>query len=75
MGLSVATLRRRLSGEGFTFRALREEVLNETARRLLSGGKSVSDVAEALGFSDARAFNRAFKDWNGVTPKAFTSQS
>lgn len=75
MGLSVATLRRRLSGEGFTFRALREEVLNETARRLLSEGKSVSDVAEALGFSDARAFNRAFKDWNGVTPKAFTSQS
>ncbi len=75
MGLSVATLRRRLTAEGFTFRALREEVLNETAKRLLAEGKSVSDVAEALGFSEARAFNRAFKDWNGVTPKAFTNRA
>jgi AraC-like DNA-binding protein len=31
----------------------------------------VADVSEALGFSEFRAFNRAFKDWNNVTPKAF----
>ncbi|PQA89358.1 helix-turn-helix domain-containing protein [Hyphococcus luteus] len=74
MGLSVATLRRRLAEEGLKFRELREEVLNETAKRLLKEGRSVSDVSEALGFSEARAFNRAFKDWNGVTPKTYLNQ-
>lgn len=74
MGLSVATLRRRLAEEGLKFRELREEVLNETAKRLLTEGRSVSDVSEALGFSEARAFNRAFKDWNGVTPKTYLNQ-
>ncbi|MGD9800293.1 MAG: helix-turn-helix domain-containing protein [Parvularculaceae bacterium] len=34
----------------------------------------MADVAEELGFSDFRAFNRAFKAWNGVTPKAYASQ-
>lgn len=74
MGLSVATLRRRLAEEGFRFRDLREEVLNDTAKRLLAEGRSVGDVADALGFSEARAFNRAFKDWNGLTPKSFLKQ-
>ncbi len=74
MGLSVATLRRRLAEEGAQFRALREEVLNETAKRLLGEGRSVADVSEALGFSETRAFNRAFKDWNGLTPKGYVKQ-
>lgn len=74
MGLSVATLRRRLAEEGAQFRALREEVLNETAKRLLGEGRSVADVSEALGFSETRAFNRAFKDWNGLTPKGYLKQ-
>ncbi|GJL91279.1 AraC family transcriptional regulator [Hyphococcus sp.] len=71
MGVSVATLRRRLSEEGASFRDLRREVLNETAKRMLVAKQSLSDVSEALGFSEVRAFNRAFKDWNGLTPKAF----
>ncbi|MEZ5892609.1 MAG: helix-turn-helix domain-containing protein [Parvularculaceae bacterium] len=75
MGVSVATLRRRLTEEGFKFRELREHVLNETAMRLLLEGRSVVDVSDALGFSEARAFNRAFKDWNGMTPKAFLRAS
>ncbi len=74
MGLSVATLRRRLAEEGVRFRELREQVLNETAKRLLEEGRSVADVSEALGFSEARAFNRAFKDWNAMTPKSFLKQ-
>jgi AraC-like DNA-binding protein len=71
MGVSVATLRRRLNEEGASFRELRREVLNETAKRLLLSNHAVADVSEALGFSEFRAFNRAFKDWNNVTPKAF----
>ena len=75
MGVSPATLRRRLSQEGVSFRDLRREVLNETAKRLLLEKRSVADVSEALGFSEFRAFNRAFRDWNGVTPKSFVRQT
>ncbi|WP_411817189.1 helix-turn-helix domain-containing protein [Hyphococcus sp. DH-69] len=75
MNISVATLRRRLSDEGTSFRELRRDVLNETAQRLLLDGQTVADVAEAIGFSEFRAFNRAFRDWNGVTPKAFVREA
>lgn len=71
MGVSVATLRRRLQDEETSFRELRREVLNDTAKRLLRSGEAIGDVSEALGFSEFRAFNRAFKDWNDMTPKAF----
>jgi len=71
MGVSVATLRRRLDEENTSFRDLRREVLNDTAKRLLQSKRSIADVSEALGFSEFRSFNRAFKDWNGLTPKAF----
>jgi AraC-like DNA-binding protein len=66
-----ATLRRRLESEGASFRDLRRDTLNEAAKRLLRRRSSVAEVAEELGFSDFRSFNRAFKAWNGVTPKAY----
>ena len=75
MGISTATLRRRLSLEDVSFRDLRRDVLNESAKRLLLENRSVADVSEALGFSEYRAFNRAFRSWNGVTPKTFIRQS
>ena len=75
MGVSVATLRRRLQSEGVSFRSLRREVLNETAKRLLADSRSIPDVSERLGFAEFRSFNRAFKDWNGLTPKAYLRQS
>ena len=75
MGVSTATLRRRLSQDGARFRDLRREVLNENAKRLLLEKRSVADVAETLGFSEYRAFNRAFRDWNGITPKTFIRHS
>lgn len=70
-GVSVATLRRRLEAEGASFRDLRREVLNEAAKQLLRRRVPLAEAAEELGFSDFRAFNRAFKAWNGMTPKAF----
>jgi len=70
-GISAATLRRRLDAEGTTFRDLRSDVLNEAAKKLLRSRSSIPEVAEELGFSDVRAFNRAFRAWNGVSPRAF----
>ncbi|MEL6370306.1 MAG: helix-turn-helix domain-containing protein [Pseudomonadota bacterium] len=71
LGVSIATLRRQLTAEGTSFRQLRRDFLNECARDWLRAGRSVTETAEALGFSDFRAFNRAFKEWNGVTPTEF----
>jgi AraC-like DNA-binding protein len=74
VGMSVPTLRRRLAAHGADFRALRAQALNDRARRLLAGGRRPGDVADALGFADARSFSRAFKAWNGVTPARYAAQ-
>ena len=68
LGVSPATLRRRLAEQGTGFRELRHEAMNAYARRRLAQTADVGRVAEELGFSDPRAFTRAFKAWNGSTP-------
>lgn len=68
LGVSVATLRRRLTEAGTGFRQLRAQGLNDRARQMLAAHRHPTDVAESLGFSDSRSFARAFKAWNGVTP-------
>lgn len=71
LGVSVATLRRRLREEDASFRLIRQQVLNEAAKSLLEERCHVGDVAERLGFSDFRSFTRAFKGWNGMTPRSY----
>ena len=71
LGLSVASLRRRLSEEGTSFRALCHTAKNDRAKFLLKQGLSVPEVAERLGFSDFRSFTRAFKSWNETTPRSY----
>lgn len=73
LSLSIATLRRRLSQENTNFRQLRNQILNETAKSLLEQHHHVGDIAEELGFSDFRSFIRAFKNWNGVTPRTYVN--
>jgi AraC-like DNA-binding protein len=71
LGVSIATLRRRLAAEGESFRKLRDRVLNERAKSLLRNHLHSGAVAQELGFSDIRSFSRAFKQWNGMTPPAY----
>ncbi|MEM9740212.1 MAG: helix-turn-helix domain-containing protein [Pseudomonadota bacterium] len=71
LGVSLATLRRRLAVENTTFRDLRSTRLKARAIRLLDRGDAPAKVATALGFSDLRSFSRAFKSWTGTTPTAF----
>lgn len=71
LGMSVASLRRALEGEGTSFRDIRANTLNRHAQAALGEGQSVQDVAEMLGFSDGRSFARAFRQWNGISPGAF----
>jgi AraC-like DNA-binding protein len=74
LGLSVATLRRRLARSGASFRELRQGVLRQAACLCLKETGSVADTAEALGFSDPRSFSRAFKALMAETPSAFVGR-
>lgn len=66
------TLRRRLSAEGTSFRALVEQVHLHRATQLLSSdGTSVEQVAAQLGYTDPTAFTHAFKRWTGTSPRAY----
>lgn len=74
LGMSVATLRRRLSEAGASFRALSSEVRRDAAASLLVTGRGLEDVAAELGFSDARSLRRACNTWFGMTPAEYRRQ-
>ena len=71
LGLSTATLRRRLSEAGTTFRDISKDVRREKLIALLAGGDGLDDVAEQLGFSDRRSLWRTCYDWLGMSPSAW----
>ncbi|MEM1151888.1 MAG: helix-turn-helix transcriptional regulator, partial [Pseudomonadota bacterium] len=74
LGISTATLRRKLSENGLSFRELVQGSRLRQAETMLRQGQSVTQVAEALDYSDIRAFNRAYKQLRGITPAAFARQ-
>lgn len=62
LGMSERTLRRRLTGEGVNFRALRAAAqLDRAADLLASSEASLGEVALSCGFADASAFGRAWR--------------
>jgi len=70
------TLSRRLKGSGQGYRSMTNEVRFEIARQLLEDTKvSLSEIAAALGYSEASAFTRAFRRWSGRTPTAWRGES
>jgi AraC-like DNA-binding protein len=74
MSLSPRTLQRRLGEFGVTYQALLDEVRHTTALRLLRAGElEVSEVAFLLGFEELNSFTRAFRGWEGTTPKRWRS--
>lgn len=62
LGMSERTLNRRLAEQDTTFRAVLDQVRYDLARTRL-GHQSSDEVADALGYSDATAFRRAFRRW------------
>lgn len=73
--MSSATFRRRLAEENATLGDVKERCRRQLAIELL-GPEShlkIADVALRLGFSDARAFRRAFRVWTGESPGAYRS--
>ncbi|MBX3249940.1 MAG: AraC family transcriptional regulator ligand-binding domain-containing protein [Myxococcales bacterium] len=75
LDISARTLQRRLAAEGRTFAALRDALLRERARELLtSSTHNVEEIAELLGYSARSSFERAFSRWFGTTPAAMRAQ-
>lgn len=66
---SAPTLQRKLAAEGTTFQAIKDQLRRDIAITRLGMGKdSFTRLAADLGFSDAAAFQRAFKGWTGSPP-------
>lgn len=75
LGLSVRTLQRRLAASGSDFQSLVDERRRRQALEHLDRPElSISQVARLSGFSDDRAFYRAFQRWLGMTPTAYRKQ-
>ena len=72
MNTSERSLRRHLEEAGTSFRDLVQEQRLLRAQSLLRVGRiPVAEAAARLGYADAAAFCRAFRDWTGMSPMQF----
>ena len=76
LGMSGRTLQRRLSERGCSYQILVDESRRQLAERLLrQTDYSLAEVSFMTGFSEQSAFNRAFKRWEGQTPRSYRLDS
>lgn len=66
----LSTLFKKQTGESLL--KFISQVRVEAAKSLLEEGKSVSEVAEMVGFRDVSTFIRVFKKQTGLTPGQFS---
>jgi AraC-like DNA-binding protein len=72
LGTSARSLQRRLTAAGLSYRQLLDAARREAAERYLSDSRlSIGEIAYLLGYSEAAAFNRAFRRWRHERPHAF----
>ena len=69
LNMSTRTLQRRLYEASQTLSAVVDEVRRDTAFERLLAGVPIAKVSVLLGFSESRAFFRAFRRWTGTTPR------
>lgn len=66
------TLQRWLATEGQAFSAIVRQVQHDKAIEYMhEAGLPLSEIALRVGFSEASAFHRAFRQWTGATPQAY----
>jgi AraC-like DNA-binding protein len=71
VGMSNATLQRRLHEAGTCFRSISKEARCAKLVSLLSTDLDFDDVAEELGLSERRSLWRTCQDWLGVSPSEY----
>jgi len=68
-GLSDRVFARRLQSQGLSYSDVVDAVRKEAACAAVADSeRAFVDIAQSLGFSEASAFNRAFKRWTGSSP-------
>lgn len=72
--MSERNLLRKLTTSGVSFRDLFNKVRSKRALDLLFTGCSIADISDRLGYSERATFERAFKNWQGITPVAMQSR-
>jgi AraC-like DNA-binding protein len=76
LGVDRRTLHRRLADSSETFSSLLSVVRTELAERLVPNPRrSLTEIAENLGFSELSAFSRWFRGQFGCSPKEWRSRS
>lgn len=74
LGMSTRTLRRRLKGEGSSYRELLDEIRYGLAREYLSESElPLEEIAGLLGYTEPGNFSHAFRRWSGESPSAWRS--
>lgn len=69
LGMSLRAVQRAVRAEGTTVREMVREVREAQAMCFLADRSlSIADIAFLLGYSDERAFRRAFKGWTDQSP-------
>ncbi|UZR97047.1 AraC family transcriptional regulator [Chondrinema litorale] len=72
LNVSVRTLQRKLSDEGYTFKEIIEMLRKDFALSYIKNRDlSVGEIAYLLSYSDSSTFIRSFKRWTGKTPQAY----
>lgn len=72
LGLGPQSLYRQLKSEGTSYQKIKDDIRREKAiKYLVDDGMSVEQVSEIVGFSEARSFTRAFRDWTGMSPRRY----
>jgi len=72
LGLSERTLQRRITAEGSSFRELLNLARQELGRQLLADPElTVAEIACLLGYQDETSFYRAFRECEGMSPRAW----
>jgi AraC-like DNA-binding protein len=72
LSVSARSLQRRLAACSISYRQLLDMTRKSAAERHLTDSQlSIGEIAYLLGYSEAPAFNRAFRRWHRETPQAF----
>ena len=75
LGMSERTLRRRLADEDESYRNILKRVRRAVCEIYLNEEtRSMSEIAQLLGYSEHSAFIRAFRGWFGMTPTQYLNQ-
>lgn len=70
LNTNTRTFQRRLSAEGSSYRIVCSDLRKELALAMMEqSDKSITDIAEMLGYADHTSFRRAFKNWTNASPR------